>query len=173
MSKNEYAQSGVDYTLMEPFKRAMIAVGRRTLTFPNQRGVFINQDVLHAHGAVYEYRGGQSHLFCQTQEDLGNKNWVAEWMYQYAGTGRTYYEGIGIDTALMVVNDVIAQGAMPVVFIRWRWEIAPGFWMRNGAGIWPRVFILSAKRLAWLCQLANRLRSNTLLSPKLRVCQDL
>jgi phosphoribosylformylglycinamidine cyclo-ligase len=55
-------------------------------------------------------------MFCQTQEDLGNKNWIAEWMYQNAGTGRTYYEGIGIDTALMVVNDVIAQGAMPVVF---------------------------------------------------------
>src|SRR6185436_1404817 len=77
--------------------------------------VYINQDVLQAHGAVYEYRGSSSHMFCQTQEDLGNKNWIAEWMYQNEGS-RTYYEGIGIDTALMVVNDVIAQGAMPVVF---------------------------------------------------------
>jgi len=39
------------------------------------------------------------------QEGLGNKNWIAEWMYQHAGTGRTYYEGIGIDTALMAVVD--------------------------------------------------------------------
>jgi hypothetical protein len=36
---------------------------------------------------------------------LGNKNWIAEWMYQFAGAGKTYYEGIPIDTALMAVND--------------------------------------------------------------------
>src|SRR6185369_9696308 len=111
-----YAKAGVDYTQMEPFKMAMIDAGKRTLKFPNKRGVYINEDATHAHGAVYEYRGSLPHIWCKTQEDLGNKNWIAEWMYQHAGTGRTYYEGIGIDTALMVVNDVIAQGAMPVVF---------------------------------------------------------
>ncbi len=116
MAKSEYAKSGVDYTLMEPFKQAMIATGKRTVTFPNKRGVYINQDVMHAHGAVYEYRGSKSHSWCHTHEDLGNKNWIAEWMYQNGPKGRTYYEGIGIDTALMVVNDVIAQGALPVVF---------------------------------------------------------
>src|SRR3989344_5310375 len=138
MSKNEYAQSGVDYTLMEPFKRAMIEVGRKTLSFPNRRGVFINEDVTHAHGAVFEYRGKEPHIWCKTQEDLGNKNWIAEWMYEFAPGGanadetrlpagrqgfnadergkRTYYDSIAVDTALMVVNDVIAQGAMPVVF---------------------------------------------------------
>jgi len=58
-----------------------------------------------------------------TQEGLGNKNWIAEWMYQHAGTGRTYYEGIGIDAALMAANDVICQGALPVVFTD---EVAAG-----------------------------------------------
>ena len=103
----------------------------------------MNQDVIHAHGGVFEYRGNLSHMWCNTEEGLGNKNWIAEWMYQNAPVGAadqrrsnadkrgrllgaehefssgaygTYYEGIGIDTALMVVNDVIAQGAMPVVF---------------------------------------------------------
>lgn len=135
---SEYAKAGVDYTKMEPFKRAMIAVGQKTLTFPNRRGVYINEDVLHAHGAVFEYRGNLPHTWSHTHEDLGNKNWIAEWMYHYAPKrayadkrgseeaqidaekefdhGETYYKGIGIDTALMVVNDVIAQGAMPVVF---------------------------------------------------------
>ena len=120
MKKSEYAKSGVDYTLMEPFKQAMIATGKRTVKFPNKRGVYINQDVMHSHGAVYEYRGKEAHIWCHTHEDLGNKNWIAEWMRDNApsvgGVKRTYYEGIGIDTALMVVNDVIAQGAMPVVF---------------------------------------------------------
>lgn len=123
--KSEYAKAGVDYTVLEPFKQAMIATGRRTLKFPNKRDVYINQDVMHSHGAVYEYRGKKPHIFCQTQEDLGNKNWIAEWMAMDAasrkaqvakGKSGTFYEGIGIDTALMVVNDVIAQGAMPVVF---------------------------------------------------------
>lgn len=114
--QSEYAKAGVDYSVMEPFKQAMIACGKRTTSFPNIRNVFINTDVMHSHGAVFEYKGKEDHIWCHTQEDLGNKNWIAEWMYQNAGTGRTYYEGIGIDTALMVVNDVIAQGAMPVVF---------------------------------------------------------
>jgi phosphoribosylformylglycinamidine cyclo-ligase len=34
----------------------------------------------------------------------------------YQNTGKTYYDAIAVDTALIVVNDVIAQGAMPVVF---------------------------------------------------------
>lgn len=112
--KSEYAKAGVDYTIMEPFKMAMIEAGKKTLKFPNKRGVFINEKATHAHGAVFEYRGQESHIWCQTQEDLGNKNWIAEWMYQK--TGKSYYEAIAIDTALIVVNDVIAQGAMPVVF---------------------------------------------------------
>lgn len=112
--KSEYAKAGVNYTIMEPFKMAMIKAGKKTLKFPNKRGVYINKNATHAHGAVFEYRGKLSHIWCQTQEDLGNKNWIAEWMYQK--TGKSYYESIAIDTALIVVNDVIAQGAMPVVF---------------------------------------------------------
>jgi phosphoribosylformylglycinamidine cyclo-ligase len=114
MSDSAYAKAGVDYTKMEPFKMAMIATGKKTLAFPNKRGVFVNEDATHAHGAVFEYRGNQEHIWVKTQEDLGNKNWIAEWMYQE--TGKSYYDSIAIDTALIVVNDVIAQGAMPVIF---------------------------------------------------------
>jgi phosphoribosylformylglycinamidine cyclo-ligase len=120
---SEYARAGVDYTKIEPFKMAMVDIGRRTLAFPNRRGVFIEADSLGAHGVVYRYRGGEAHSWCMTQEGLGNKNWIAEWMYQHAGTGRTYYEGIGIDTALMAANDVICQGALPVIFTD---EVAAG-----------------------------------------------
>jgi len=123
VKKGEYAESGVDYTKIEPFKQAMIEVGKRTLNFPNKRGVLVEEGVLHAHGAVFKYCGGLPHIWCKVQEGLGNKNWIAEWMYQFAGTGRTYYKGIGIDTALMGVNDVIAQGAMPVIYTD---EVAAG-----------------------------------------------
>jgi len=118
-----YARSGVDYSKIEPFKMAMVAAGKRTLKFPNKRGVYIEPESLGAHGVVFRYRGAKPHFWCMTQEGLGNKNWIAEWMYQHAGTGRTYYEGIGIDTALMAANDVICQGALPVIFTD---EVAAG-----------------------------------------------
>ena len=121
--RSEYASAGVDYSKIGPFKRIMAEMGKRTLSFPNRYMVFIAGDVLHAHGAVFEYRGSSSHLWCNTQESLGNKNWIAEWMYEFAGTQETHYEGIAIDTALMAVNDVVAQGAMPVVYTD---EVAAG-----------------------------------------------
>ncbi len=112
---NLYGKAGVDYTQMEPFKMAMIEAGKKTLHFPEKRGVYVVKEAAHAHGAVFEYRGVESGvIWCKTQEDLGNKNWIAEWMYQK--TGKSYYDSIAIDTALIVVNDVIAQGAMPVIF---------------------------------------------------------
>lgn len=117
---SEYAQAGVDYTKIEPFKRAMIEVGRTTLKFPNKRNVFVE---VNDHGATYEYRGPHEHMWSKTQEGLGNKNWIAEWMYESGGIAQTHYESIGIDAAMMAVNDVIAQGAMPVIYTD---EVAAG-----------------------------------------------
>ena len=111
--KSEYAEAGVDYRKIQPFKEAMIETGKRTTYFASLRGVKVRDDIMHAHGAVFEYQGL---LFCQTTEGLGNKNWIAEWMYQNAGTGRTYYEGIGIDAVLMAANDNVAQGADPFLY---------------------------------------------------------
>jgi phosphoribosylformylglycinamidine cyclo-ligase len=119
----EYAQSGVDYEKIEPFKQAMVRAGMRTLKFPENRGVYIDEGSLGTHGVVFGYRGHDTHMWCKTQEGLGNKNWIAEWMYQNSGTGKTYYGGIGIDTALMAANDVICQGALPVVYTD---EVAAG-----------------------------------------------
>ncbi len=121
--KSEYAKAGVDYTKIEPFKMAMVRAGTQTLEFPNKRDVYIDEESLGAHGVVFRYSGTKPHLWCNTQEGLGNKNWIAEWMYQHAGTARTYYEGIGIDTALMAANDVICQGALPVIYTD---EVAAG-----------------------------------------------
>jgi len=121
--KSEYARAGVDYSKIEPFKMAMVNAGKRTLAFPNKRGVYVEPATLGAHGVAYRYVRSTPHLWCATQEGLGNKNWIAEWMYQHAGTGKTYYEGIGIDTALMAANDVICQGALPVIYTD---EVAAG-----------------------------------------------
>lgn len=110
----EYAQAGVDYTKIEPFKQAMIGACRRTLDFCNRHDVAAVSDVLHAHGAAFRYLGDQPHIWIKTEEGLGNKNWIAEWMY--ARTGTSYYDQIGIDLVLIIAHDVLAQGAMPVMF---------------------------------------------------------
>ena len=122
-ASSEYANAGVDYKKIEPFKMAMIEVGKKTRRFPNARGVYINSDVKHAHGGVFEYRLNQRVQWCQTTEGLGNKNWIAEWMRQFSGTDETYYRSIGFCSAMMAVNDVIAQGAMPVTYTD---EVAAG-----------------------------------------------
>lgn len=119
----EYAKAGVDYTKIDPFKQLMVETGKKTRKFPNCRGVYLIDDIMHAHGAVFEYRKQVAHMWCQTQEGLGNKNWIAEWMYKHGKTGKTYYNLIAKDAALMIVNDLIAQGAMPVVYTD---EVAAG-----------------------------------------------
>lgn len=119
--KSAYAKAGVDYTVLEPFKKVMIEAGKRTLSFPNSRGVYVIEDVIHSHGAVFEYRGRKSHMWCKTQEGLGNLNWIAELMYQQ--TGKSYYKEIARAAALLIAIDVIAQGALPVI---WTDEVAAG-----------------------------------------------
>lgn len=120
-TQSEYAQSGVNYASISPFKEIMKKIGEKTLAFPNSRGVYVTR---FAHSASFNFIHRQTqHRFFQTTEGLGNKNWIAEWMYQNAGTGQTYYDGIGIDTALMAVNDLIAHGAMPVGYTD---EVAAG-----------------------------------------------
>ncbi len=51
---SEYAAAGVDYRKIEPFKDAMVEVGKKTKNFPNKRGVYVlNEGVLHSHGGIY------------------------------------------------------------------------------------------------------------------------
>jgi phosphoribosylformylglycinamidine cyclo-ligase len=99
--------------LMKPFKDSMVAIGKRTTLFPNRYDVVVREDL---HTATYRYTGSDDHEWTQVTEGLGNKSWIAEWMYANSGVGRTFYEWVGWDTALSVVNDVIAEGAMPVVY---------------------------------------------------------
>lgn len=114
---SEYAESGVDYAKIGSFKQIMQEFGEKTLNFPNRREVFVDSS------GVFQYRGTQNPLWKHVSEGLGNKNRIAEWMYQYAETGRSYYKGIGIDTAMMAVVDVLRFGALPVVYTN---EVAAG-----------------------------------------------
>jgi len=142
----EYAQAGVDYTKIEPFKRIMQEMGKRTLSFPNRRGVYIIEEA----GDVFGYRGPYQPLWQLIQEGLGNKNWIAEWMYQKTGNPG-YFAGIGIDAALMAVVDVLRRGALPVVYTD---EVAAGDsdWFKDEAR--SRVLAESFYRACEMCGMA-------------------
>lgn len=126
--EREYAASGVDYAKIDPFKRAMREMGRRMFDHPLlRRSVKVYDD------GSFEYTHADStpHRWVQVTEGLGNKNWIAEWMYQKTGNPR-YFAGIGIDTAMMAVVDLLRQGALPAIYSA---EVAAGDseWFTDGA----------------------------------------
>jgi phosphoribosylformylglycinamidine cyclo-ligase len=109
MSGLSYQESGVDYDVLDAFKRAC------------QRAAGATRNALAAH-AMSEpagVRGESAYLletpseyFAHVEEGLGTKNLVADAMQ--AATGECFYHAIGIDTVATIVNDLITCGALPV-----------------------------------------------------------
>ena len=114
MRKGEYAQAGVDYTKARPFREAMQAVGKRTLHFPEKRGVFIDEESTGTRVTPFEYRGPYSHSWVSVSEFLGNQSYIAEWLYRR--TGKSYYDAVGFNLAQIIAIDVIPGGALPAIF---------------------------------------------------------
>lgn len=105
----EYARD-VDYKKIDPFKRAMMEMARKTFNFPNRWKVYLDE-----HGNA-SYLGVGLPKFRILTEGLGHKNRIAEEMYSACPSGETYYNHIGEDTMLMAINDIIAFGARPVCY---------------------------------------------------------
>ena len=110
---NEYAKAGVDPNKVRVFERVMKGIAQRTRYFPESRKVMVTQM---AHSAGFQYVGSKKHSWGTTKEGLGNKNWLAEWMYKF-GDMKPHYQEIGIDVVLMAANDVITSGALPVLIM--------------------------------------------------------
>lgn len=106
---DEYRKVGLNYRLIQPFKDRLVEVGKKTRHFPNRRDVYVVGD-----NPVLEYRGNKLHSWKTMLEGLGNKSWIAQWMYQFGGTGKSYFDIIAIDDGLMGVNDILTVGALPV-----------------------------------------------------------
>ena len=105
-----YAGAGVNYDLLDPFKRRAQAAGRSTADVLKRLGV-----------AEVEMSRGESAYLIETpdsflahvEEGLGTKNLVADAMYRLTGT-RSYYDHIAQDTVAMIVNDMVTLGALPL-----------------------------------------------------------
>ena len=109
MSGLSYQQAGVDYDVLDAFKRAC------------QRAAAGTVDALAGHGLAEPaaIRGESAYLLetpteylAHVEEGLGTKNLVADAML--ALTGRSFYRNVGIDTVATIVNDLITCGALPI-----------------------------------------------------------
>lgn len=120
---SEYRDAGVDYRKMINAKHAMVALHERTRHFPEKHGVFV-QKLFNGHAGAYKYIGrhGADFIIGQTMEDLGNKNWIAEWMYANSGIldedqkPRTFYDLVAICAERMATNDNGAHGFQPIAY---------------------------------------------------------
>jgi phosphoribosylformylglycinamidine cyclo-ligase len=104
-----YHTAGVDYDLLDAFKRAC------------QREAGTTAAALGAHGLKEpaSIRGESAYLLetpheylAHVEEGLGTKNLVADSVQKL--TGRSHYDAIGIDTVATIVNDLITCGALPI-----------------------------------------------------------
>src|ERR1700733_14518889 len=101
----EYAASGVNTKIIGSFKELMLATARKTIAFPNVYGCKVYDD------GSWVYEGDQTYRIAKpVLEGLGNKNWIAEWMYQTAQIRDSNYDRVAYCAAMMGVNDMIASG---------------------------------------------------------------
>ncbi|MFH1575896.1 MAG: AIR synthase related protein [Candidatus Nealsonbacteria bacterium] len=104
-----YHGVGVDYELMDPFKRMAQLAARQTAN--NIRRFGFSEVEMSRGESVYLVETPNSYL-AHVEEGLGTKNLVADAMYRL--TGKSYYDQIAQDAVAMIVNDMITLGALPL-----------------------------------------------------------
>lgn len=123
--KDSYAQSGVDYSAMDPIK--LLAQQKAAGTSHNFAS-FGAQEIVASRGEsayVWEEPDAYRSLVI---EGLGTKNLVADVMRSL--TGKTHYDTIAQDTIAMIVNDLIVVGALPQV-VNAYFAIGDSAWMND------------------------------------------
>jgi phosphoribosylformylglycinamidine cyclo-ligase len=104
-----YAASGVDYDVLDRFKRECQLAAATTGGALARHGLAEPPAVRGESAYLIEL--ADSYL-AHVEEGLGSKNLVADAML--AATGRSFYHAIGVDTVATIVNDVITCGALPI-----------------------------------------------------------
>jgi phosphoribosylformylglycinamidine cyclo-ligase len=109
MSGMTYGQSGVDYDVLDAFKRACQAAAGTTVGALKHHGMTEPAGIRGESAYLLET---PSEFLAHVEEGLGTKNLVADAMLEL--TGRSFYRSIGIDTVATIVNDLATCGALPV-----------------------------------------------------------
>lgn len=134
-----YAQTGVDYEAMDPFKR--LCQQRAALTANNARRLGVKPVEWTRGESVYvvEICG---RFYGHVEEGLGTKNRVAELFRQLmltaqgvsTVTGKTYYDHIAQDTAAMILNDMSPLGISPIS-LAMHVAVGHGDWFKDEARV--------------------------------------
>ena len=124
-SGKTYADSGVDYSAIDPIK--VLAQKRALGTAPNL-GSFGAVEMSASRGeSAYVWEDGDVYRSLVV-EGLGTKNLVADAVRAY--TGKTHYDSIAQDTIAMIVNDLVVVGALPQV-VNAYFAIGDAQWMND------------------------------------------
>jgi len=106
-----YADTGVDYGAMDPFKRMALQAGRETAVHLQRFGdEFIEFEPSRGESAYLIERPDE--FLAHVVEGLGTKDQAAELMTAF--TGVEYFDSIGQDTAATILNDLVTLGAIPL-----------------------------------------------------------
>lgn len=120
-----YAQTGVDYSAMDPVK---VLAQKSAQATASNLGAFGAQEVGASRGeSAYVWEEGDAYR-ALVVEGLGTKNLVADAMRKV--TGKTYYDALAQDTVAMIVNDLIVVGALPQV-VNAYFALGDGAWMND------------------------------------------
>ncbi len=120
-----YADSGVDYSSIDPIK--VLAQKRAQETASNLN--YFNASEMSASRGESAYVWEENDAYRSLViEGLGTKNLVADEVRKYSG--KTHYDTIAQDAIAMIVNDLIVVGAIPQV-VNAYWAIGESSWMSD------------------------------------------
>src|SRR5690242_2006427 len=109
MSGLSYENSGVNYDVLDAFKRACQKAAATTTGALQQHNLREPPAIRGESAYLLE---ASDHYLAHVEEGLGTKNLVADAMLKL--TGQSFYRNIGIDTVATIVNDLITCGALPI-----------------------------------------------------------
>lgn len=106
----------VDYSKLDPVKKAALAKFSPHLDAPKRLGIRILPETLGESAIAIELPKVDYYLAFNV-EGLGTKNLIADKMYKdERGKRLKYFEGIGKDNVAMSTNDLSSIGADPIVY---------------------------------------------------------
>jgi len=109
MSGLSYENSGVNYDVLDAFKRACQKAASTTTSALQLHNLREPPAIRGESAYLLE---AADHYLAHVEEGLGTKNLVADALLD--ATGKSFYRNIGIDTVATIVNDLITCGALPI-----------------------------------------------------------
>lgn len=142
-----YQSTGIDYDIMDPFKKAAQQAAKETAGNIERFGM---AEVSQSRGESCYLIEASDHYLAHVEETLGTKSLIAEEMERL--TGSYYFDKVAQCTVGTIVNDIITLGALPLS-LAMHLAVGESKWFANEARIknliqgWQRACNLS--RCTW------------------------